>query len=603
MTQFTTRIYKKGLMNINLILKYGKPYKKRLIINAIIKMVGTILEVVLPTILAYIVDDIIPTENKSRIIIWGLVMALFSVGAWIMNVVANRMASRTSSLTIQNIRQDLFERSMGLSARQIDNISVSSLESRMTSDTYVIHRFLGATLRMGIRSVMLFLGGVVFCFYLSWRLALILVVLVVPLLIVIRYVFSRVIRLFRDVQNKFDEMVQVIREGIRGIRVSKALDKTEYEKERYLESNKAVAQAEIKATDQMAIMSPMVNIILFSGLAAVIILGAYLANEGLILTGTIMAFLSYFIQITNSLMGLNRMFNIYNRAMASSARIEEVLTMPIDDNQQIEEEVELPEANMNIPEVEFRNVSFTYLGKTDNLSNINFKVYPGETLGIMGPTGSGKSTIIRLLLRQYDVTEGDILIRGVNIKKVRRSDLNKMFGIVFQNDFLYRATVRENIDFGRALSDEAINKATLHAQAIEFISEKEGGLDFELASKGVNLSGGQKQRLLLSRALASKPDILILDDSSSALDFQTDAKLRAAIKEHFNNTTSFVIAQRVSSVSHAEQILYLESGKMLALGKHEELVETCEPYREIASMQLGDTKKDTTGGKEVAYGQ
>ncbi|NLJ90197.1 MAG: ABC transporter ATP-binding protein [Clostridiales bacterium] len=564
-------------------------------------MAGTILEVVLPAILAFIVDDIIPTENKNRIIIWGLIMALFSFGAWILNVVANRMASRTSSLTIQNIRQDLFERSMGLSARQIDNISVSSLEARMTSDTYVIHRFLGATLRMGIRSVMLFLGGVLFCFYLSWRLALILVVLVVPLGIVIRYVFSRVIRLFNDVQKKLDDMVQVIRENIRGIRVSKALDKTEYEKERYLESNKAVAQAEIKATDQMAIMSPMVNTILFTGLAAVIILGAYLSNKGLILTGTIMAFLSYFIQITNSLMGLNRMFNIYNRAMASSSRIEEILTMPKDDNQVIEEVLELPKADKNIPEVEFRNVSFSYLGKSNNISNISFKVYPGQTLGIMGPTGSGKSTIIRLLLRQYDVSAGEILIRGINIKKLKRSDINKMFGIVFQNDFIYRATVRENIDFGRNLSDEEINTATIHAQAMEFVGEKEGGLDFELSSKGVNLSGGQKQRLLLSRALAAKPEILILDDSSSALDFKTDAKLRQAIKENFSNTTSFIIAQRVSSVSHAEQILVLESGKMIALGSHKELLESCEPYREIASLQLGDSKEDKKG-KEVAYG-
>lgn len=591
------------MSKINLLKQYVTPYKTQILINTIIKMIGTILEVILPTILAFIIDDIIPTENKNRIILWGLVMVIFSLGAWILNVVANRMASKTSSLTIQNIRQDLFERSMHLSARQIDDISVSSLESRMTSDTYVVHRFLGATLRMGIRSVMLFLGGVIFCFYLSWRLALILVILIVPLLFIIRYVFKRAIPLYNAVQNRLDDMVQIIRENIRGIRVSKALDKTEYEKDRYAKSNNDVANAEVRATDQMAMMSPVVNVILYAGLAAVIILGAFLANEGMILTGTIMAFLSYFIQITNSLMGLNRMFNIYNRAVSSLARIDQVISMPIDANQIVKEEVELPDSDTNIPEVEFRDVSFSYLDKVDNISQVSFKVYPGETLGIMGTTGSGKSTIIRLLLRQYDPDEGEILVRGVNIKKLKHSDLNGLFGIVFQNDFLYRGSVRENIDFGRDLKDEDLYEASINAQASEFLKEKEGGLDFELASKGVNLSGGQKQRLLLSRALAYEPDILILDDSSSALDFKTDANLREAIYKNYKDTTSFIIAQRVSSVSHAEQILILQSGKILAIGTHGELLESCQPYREIASRQLGDSEAKDSTGKEAAYGR
>ena len=276
---------------MNLLKEYIRPRKTPIIINAIVKMVGTVLEVLLPTILAHIVDTILPTGNSKGIITWGIIMTILSLGAWILNVVANRMASKTSSLTIQNIRQDLFEKSMHLSARQIDKISVSSLESRMTSDTYVIHRFLGATLRMGIRSVMLFLGGVIFCFILSWRLALVLLALVIPLFFIIRYIFSGAIPLFRNVQNKLDEMVQVIRENIRGIRVSKSLDKTEYEKGRYAESNKNVARAEIASTDQMAKMSPMVNATLYSGLAIVIMLGAYYANKGLIMPGVIMAFM------------------------------------------------------------------------------------------------------------------------------------------------------------------------------------------------------------------------------------------------------------------------------------------------------------------------
>lgn len=594
--------------------KYMSPMKGRIIVNAIIKMTGTLMEVVLPTILAHIINNVVPRKDRDQIILWGAVMIICSILAWIMNVVANRMASRTASTAVHDIRQDLFTRSMTLSARQIDKITISSLESRLTSDTYVIHRFLGATLRMGIRSVMLFLGGVFFCFFLSWQLALILLVLVPPLMITIRMIFKRARPLFHQVQDRVDEMVQVIRENIRGIRVSKALDKTEYEKERYTGHNKAVQDAEIEASDLMAMMSPLINTILFSGLAVVIIVGAYMVNGGLTKAGTIMAFMSYFIQITNSLMAMNRMFNIYNRSEASKERIFEVLNIELDENQLLDPASvqELPEADPAIPEVEFRNVSFSYLGKAKDLSNISFKMYPKETLGIMGATGSGKSTIARLLLRQYDVDEGEILLRGVNIKQLKQKDIKKLFGIVFQNDFLFGDTVRANIRFGRNIADEELSEATHHAQASEFLREKEGGLDFTLASKGVNLSGGQKQRLLLSRALAGDPEILILDDSSSALDFRTDAKLRQALRENFSNTSSIIIAQRVSSVRHAAQIMMLENGQIKDIGTHEDLLSRCSLYQEIASMQMGneddekhfitrDPMEDPVEGEDLIY--
>lgn len=573
---------------------YMKPMIGRIVGNAIVKMSGTVLEIVLPTILAFIINDVAPTRDEQKIIVWGFIMIASSIIAWVLNIIANRLASKTAAVAIRNIRQDLFERSMNLSARQIDKLGISSLESRLTSDTYIIHRFLGASLRMGIRSVMLFVGGVFFCFLLDWRLALILLFLVPPLLIIIRYIFSRARPLFHQVQRRVDEMVQVIRENIRGIRVSKALDKTEHEKNRYRTSNLNVQDAEIEANDQMAIMQPAVNVILYTGLTLVIIAGAYLAMEGLSQPGTVMAFMSYFIQITMSLLAMNRMFNIYNRASASTERINEVLQLNIDENQIMDPEstVDLPAKDPHVPEVEFRNVSFSYLGKTKNLDAISFTLYPGQTLGIMGATGSGKSTLTRLLLRQYEADEGEILLRGVNIKHLRPKDIRSLFGIVFQNDFLFSGTVRENIAFGRDISDDELERATRYAQAEEFLAEKEGGLDFTLASKGVNLSGGQKQRLLLSRSLASDPEILILDDSSSALDFQTDAKLRQALNENFQETSTFIIAQRISSVRHADQILVLQNGKMLDIGPHEKLMETLDLYQEIAQMQMGPELKE-----------
>ncbi|MFA6690771.1 MAG: ABC transporter ATP-binding protein, partial [Saccharofermentanales bacterium] len=507
---------------------YVKPHVSKIVVNAIVKMSGTLLEVVLPAILAYIINQVVPTRQVNTIIYWGLVMIVCSILAWYLNVKANRMATRTSALTIKEIRKDLFTRSLGLSARQIDRLTISSLESRLTSDTYAVHRFLGATLRMGIRSAMLFVGGVIFCFILSWRLALILLLLVPPLFLLVRFILKRGIPMYRQVQRKVDEMVQVIRENIRGIKVSKALDTTEYEKDRFAVANRDVKTAEVAASYRMSTLSPLVNVILYSGLAVVLILGANFVNIGLVQTGTIVAFMSYFIQITNSLLGLNRMFNIYNRASASASRINEVLAMPLDKNQtQNEAElIDLPEPNPAVAEVEFRNVNFSYLGEKLDLEGINFKLYPGATLGIMGPTGSGKSTIIRLLLRQYDVSSGEILVRGVNIKNLHREDLHSLFGSVFQNDFLHSGTVRENIAFGRDFSDEEILKASEYAQAFDFLDKKEGGLDFMLASKAVNLSGGQKQRLLISRALLGDSAILLLDDSSSALDFRTEANLR-----------------------------------------------------------------------------
>ncbi len=573
---------------------YIKPLKKRIIVNAVIKMTGTLLEILLPAILAYMVNELVPLGDKKLILLWGLLMIAMAFAAWVGNFSANRMAARSASMVIYEIRKDLFARAMGLSARQIDKITVASLESRLTSDTYNMHRFLGSTLRMGLRSVMLFVGGVTVCLSLSWQLALVLLLLLPPLLLVVRWVLRKGIPLFHEVRRRVDDMVQVIRENIRGIKVSKALDKTIYEQERFGEHNDAVKEAEMEAQNRMALMGPLVNTVLFTVLAIVLLVGAVLVDRGQTKPGTVMAFLSYNIQIAMSLLTLNRMFNMYTLASSSWDRIKEVLQIPQDITQKEPPcgYLELPAASPEVPEVEFKRVSFSYMNKKDDLHDISFKLYPGETLGIMGATGSGKSTIIRLLLRQYDIKKGEILVRGVNIKRLRPEDLFELFGIVFQNDFLFAGSIRKNIDFGRGLSDEAIKQATRDAQAAEFIREKEGGLDFRLASKGVNLSGGQQQRLLLSRALAGGPDILILDDASSALDFNTEARLRHALDRNYEAQSTIIIAQRVGSVRKAEHILFLDRGYMLAYGSHEELMAYCPPYQEIAAMQMGEEEED-----------
>ena len=579
---------------------YVKPHTSSIVINVLIKASATLFEVALPAILAFMIDDLVRADDTNGIIFWGIMMIVFSFVGWIGNVIANRMASYTSAIAIRNIRHDLFKRAMNLSPRQLDDIGISSLETRLTTDTYNIHRFLGATLRMGVRSIMLFAGGVIFCLILEWRLALILLVMVPPIVILVRRVFGKGMGKFRHLQKVNDDMVQVIRENVRGIRVSKALDKTEFEQGRYEVENHNLRKAEIDVTDTMATISPTLNSILYIGQVLVIIFGALLANQGITYAGAITAFLTYFIQITNSLMGMNRMFNIYTRSKTSIERISYVLNLNSDDNQITHEPAisELPESNPEVPEIEFKDVTFTYEGHREDIKNVSFKIYPGETLGLIGATGSGKSTIIRLLLRQYDPQAGAIYFRGINIKRIPGKLLHENFGAAFQNDFIFGGTIEKNIAFGRDLDGEEILYSTVNAQATEFIEEREGTLDYRLAARGVNLSGGQKQRVLLSRALAGEPQVLILDDSSSALDFKTDANLRQAIKEHYSDTTSIIVAQRVSSIMHSENIILIRDGAIVAQGTHAELLESSDIYAEIAEMQLGHgVAKSTVGGE------
>lgn len=575
-----------------LLRAYVRPQRAQIAQAGGIKALGTLLEVALPMMLAQMVNVVIPTEEKKSILLWGTLMIACSFAAWFFNIRANRRVSRLTTRAVSQMRTDLFDRSLRLSAGQLDRLSIASLETRLTTDTYAIHQFLGATLRMGVRSILLFTGGVISCLYLSPRLSLVLFFLILPLTASVRRIMRKGRPLILKSREKTDEMVQVIRENIRGIRVSKALDKTRDEEKRFQTFNQNVFEAEIKAIFQMIKLGPAVDLILFSGMTLVLIFGAWMAKNHEMLPGTIMAFLSYFIQITNSLMGLNRMFIIYNRASVSALRIREILSLPeapVEHSllQDGEKPPHLPEASAEVAEIEFQNVSFRYHeaeGGQKTLEDISFSLFPGEHLGIMGATGSGKSTVIRLILRQYDIQEGQILIRGIPITKIDPGELRQLFAVVFQNDFLFSGSIRENIDFGRELSDRELMRSAAAAQAEDFIEEK-GGLGAEIASKGVNLSGGQKQRLILSRALARKGDILLLDDASSALDFATEARLRKALAERQPAQTMITIAQRISSIRHADQILFLDKGRAIAIGSHEELLRTCLPYREIADMQ------------------
>ncbi|MDF2514434.1 MAG: transporter transrane region [Herbinix sp.] len=593
------------------VLKYLKPYTLRMALGFTIKVLGTFMDLGLPWVLAYIIDDVIPYKKVSLILWWGLAMILLSIGARSFNITANRMAARVARNTTERLRHDLFEKILNLSGTQLDHFTIPSLESRMTTDTYNIHNMIGLMQRLGVRAPIILIGGIIITSTLEPVLTLVLVA-VLPFLGVVVYLVSKKgIPLYLDLQRTVDKMVRVVRENITGVRVIKALSKTASEKQRFSRINDEVVGKEQTAGITMAVTNPIMNLLLNLGLTLVVVVGAFRVNSGASEPGKIVAFLSYFTIMLQAVMAITRIFIVFSKASASASRITEVLETEEDlktvedlkteedlktvaDLKTVEDiktadklKVKAAQDSNEKPEyhIAFEHVDFSYTNEPCIL-DINFGIKKGGSLGIIGSTGAGKTTLINLLMRFYDVTEGRITIDGKDIKSMDKQDLRKRFGVVFQNDVLFADKVYENISIGRELPIEQVSQSAEHAQAAAFIEELDNHLDFKLAIKGSNLSGGQKQRLLVARALAGRPEILILDDSSSALDYKTDSLLRNAIRENYKDTTTIVIAQRISSVMKLDHILVLEEGSMVGYGPHEELLEQCEVYKEIYQSQM-----------------
>lgn len=548
------------------------------------KAVGTLVELVIPWILSYIIDDLIPLKEIRPVCLWGGLMIVCSLIAWGGNITANRMASAVARDCTRQIRHDLFQKISYLSESRVDAFTIPSLISRMTSDTYVLHQTIGMIQRIGIRAPLLLFGGIIVSLTMDPMLTLIMVASLPIVGVIVFYVSRKGAKLFKIVQKASDSMLRVVRENAVGVRVIKALSKSDYERARFKKVNDDLTEKERTAESTMALINPVMSLLLNLGIVAVITVGAVRVNNGTSEIGKIIAFMNLYTIVLNALMAINRIFMMLSRASASSARVLEVLDTPVE---LFETEPHFSFLPKDAPHVEFDHVTFRYARGSFAVRNIDFALKRGETLGIIGATGAGKSTIIRLLMRYYDVSEGSVKIDGVDIRDYATSGLRAKFGVVFQNDTLFKDTIRENIRLGRNLTDEQLLEAARRAQALEFI-EEQGGLDAPIAIKGANLSGGQKQRLLLARALAGDPDILLLDDSSSALDYRTDSKLREEIRLHCADATKIIIAQRISSIMHAEKIMVLENGNVIGMGTHQELMETCPLYREIGESQIGE---------------
>lgn len=564
------------------IISYIRPHLKRMTIGLSFKVFGSFMDLALPWILAYIIDYVITKGQISSIFLWGFVMLVCSILAVVCNILANRSAAAVARDTTGQIRNDLFSKISYLSCAQVDEKTMPSLISRMTTDTYNIHQMVGMMQRLGVRAPILLVGGIMITFTMDPVLTLVLVSILPFILLLVWQVSRHGVPQFRLLQKKIDAMVLKVREIVSGIRVIKALSKTDVEESSFEKINQNVRNTETKATIIMSLTNPTMNFLLNIGLVLVILVGAYRVNRGEGNVGSILAFLTYFSIILNAMMALTRMFIVYSKSSASAERIKEILLMPQDLVQQESQETK------NDVEIEFDHVSFHYLNQNEMFSNLSFQLHRGQHLGIIGATGSGKTTLINLLMRFYDPQEGIIRLCGQDIRTMDSAQLRERFGVVFQNDVLFEDTVANNIDFGRDITQEQREKAARSAQAEEFIEQLPDHFDYPLAIKGSNLSGGQKQRVLLSRALASQPEFLILDDSSSALDYRTDAQLRKALQENYQKTTTVIIAQRVSSIKHCDQILVLDEGKIIGRGNHEELMQSSEVYRQIACSQMGE---------------
>ena len=567
------------------IYQYLKPFIGIMIVGLLIKTIGTLIELALPYILSYILDDLVPNDGRlSMIILWGGIMILCALIALFCNIKANRMASKVARDCTRKIRHDLFYRTITLSGKQLDYFTIPSLEARITTDTYNVQNFIGRIQRLGVRAPLLLMGGIIVTLIMDAYLSLVMIAILPIIFVVVLFISLKGVKLYANVQDSVDGMVRVVREDTQGIRVIKALSKVEKEQQRYDKVNKKLINAEKKANLAMGFVNPIMSLLMNLGITFVVLIGAYRVMNRQTEPGKIVAFTQYFTMISTATLSITRIFMMYTKSSASASRIAEVM--------HTEKDLEVASLDTyplveNDDYIVFDNVSFSYNQTKDNLKNINFHLSKGKTLGIIGATGSGKTTLINLLMRFYDVNKGSIRIGGKDIRTIPEKDLHTLFGIVMQNDFLFSDTILENIRFGREISQNDIEKATKISQAYDFIMSFTEGFNHVLSQKATNISGGQKQRLLIARALANHPEILILDDSSSALDYKTDANLRKAILQNLEHTTSIIVAQRVSSVMNADLIIVLEEGEIIGMGNHQDLLSTCEVYREISESQMG----------------
>ena len=572
--------------------KYFKSYVKELILGPSFKLIEALTELIIPMLIASMIDIGVANGDTKYIMTYGGIVIALNVVGILAAIVCQKLAARASVGIAKNIRSDLYKKINTFSHVELDKYSTATINNRITHDVTRIRQAIAMVIRLVMRTPFLLIGSIIMAMTIDLKLSLVFLVVAPLILAVVFIVLKATVPLYDKTQKNLDSVSNVTRENLQGARVIRSFNKQEYEETRFERSTKKLERSSIKVSAVSSLLNPLTATIINFAIVAVLWFGGIQVNVGSLTQGQIIAFINYLTQISAALISLANIIVALIKAINCGKRVNEIfdtkVTIKSPENvTAVISEISTEKDVENEYEVEFNNVSFAYSNTAKNAINkLNLKVKKGETIGIIGGTGSGKSSIIYLPPRFYDATEGTVKVNGKDVKEYNLVELRKLFGIVPQKSVLFSGTLRENMQWRKPdATDEEIFKAIKIAQAEEFVKELDGKLDFKVQAGGKNFSGGQRQRLTIARALVGNPEILIMDDSASALDFQTDANLRAAIKNNTNKMTVFIVSQRVNTIRNADQIIVLDKGNVVGHGTHKELMENCEVYKEIHNSQ------------------
>lgn len=563
--------------------KYLKQFKLNVTIGPLCKLTEAIFELIVPLVMAKIIDVGIANGDTEYIWKHGLLLVLLAALGLSCALVCQYMASVASQGVGTALRRDLYAHINDLSYSELDKIGTPALVTRISNDVNQVQTAVAMLIRLVVRAPFLVIGATVMSFTISPRLSLIFLGAMVIIVGVMVPIMKATVKLFKKQQKSLDGISRITRENLTGVRVVRAFARQSHEKERFEETAEEYRKFAVKAGRINALLNPLIFIAVNAAYLLIVYFGAGFVDSGTegMTQGNVIALVNYMTQISLALVVVANLVTIFTKAAASAARINEIFDM----QSSIVGAESSPEQDPNAPAIEFNNVCFSYVGGENSLDDISFTLKRGETLGVIGGTGSGKTTLVNLLCRFYDCGNGLVKINGANVKDYPTDELRRLIGIVPQKAELLSGTLRENMTLGRSdITDEQIYKALEVAQAKEFTDNLDGGLDAKILQGGKNFSGGQKQRLTIARAIAQDPEIVILDDSSSALDYATDAKLRHAIKE-LSGVTAVIVSQRANSIMHADKIIVLDDGRAVGIGTHAELLKSCEVYHEICATQ------------------
>ncbi|MCU9614158.1 ABC transporter ATP-binding protein/permease [Caldibacillus lycopersici] len=568
------------------ILPFLKPFRIAIAISLVLTLLQTISEVYLPRLMSNIIDHGVVNGDIDYIWSIGGVMLLVAAGGMICSIFASFFSAKIATGFGRGLRDKVFKHVVSFSQDEFDKLGTASLITRTTNDINQVQQVLILTLRVMVMAPIMAIGGIFMALTTDAKLSLVFLISVPILALTIFLIARKGIPLFKVIQKKLDNLNRVLREKLIGVRVIRSFNRVKYEENRFNDANLDLTSTAIKVNKIMAFMMPLMMLIINFSTIAIVWFGSIRISNGDMQVGDLMAFIQYAMQIMFAFMMASMMFVLFPRAQVSATRINEILdtTSSIKNSNN-------PKSTSSIKgSIEFQNVTFHYPGaEIPAIANISFRANPGEVTAIIGGTGAGKSTLVNLIPRFYDVTEGTVLVDGIDVRKWNLDYLREKIGFVPQKAVLFTGTITENIKYGKQdASDTEVERALEIAQASSFIREMKDGLQTQISQGGTNVSGGQKQRLSIARALIKKPEIYIFDDSFSALDFKTDAKLRAALKNEINNATVLMIAQRVSTVMDADQIIVLDEGKIAGIGTHQELLQSSSVYHEIVYSQLSE---------------